>query len=142
MFFAHPAFSTCGQMSKVIAVASLKEIGLEDGGTLNEIRNYVTASGYQLCPMSTGLFLRIAWTDQPESINAVLSGTHSAPDGSVTVLSENPETDDAFPKGLYLRNVEGQLWLRGYVCDQDYRFSGSDLFAFDASGKTGNKAFF
>ena len=80
----------------------------------------------------TGLFLRLAWRDQPQSRNSVLSGTHSAPDLSVTVLSEIPEQSDAFPKGLYLRNVDGKLWLRGYICDAAYRFPGDTLFAFEA----------
>ena len=41
------------------------------------------------------------------------------------------ERDDELPKGLYLRNVDGRLWLRGYVCDSAYRFSSNDLFAFE-----------
>ena len=35
-------------------------------------------------------------------------------------------------KGLYLRNVDGKLWLRGYICDAAYRFPGDALFAFEA----------
>ena len=72
-----------------------------------------------------------AWTDQPQSQNSVLSGTHSSPDGAITVLSELLEGDDAFPKGLYLRKVDGNLWLRGYVCDSAYRFPGDALFALE-----------
>lgn len=63
--------------------------------------------------------------------HGVLSGTHSSPDGAVTVLSELLEGDDAFPKGLYLRKVDGNLWLRGYVCDSAYRFPGDALFALE-----------
>ena len=46
-------------------------------------------------------------------------------------LSELLEGDDAFPKGLYLRKVDGGLWLRGYVCDPAYRFPGDALFALE-----------
>ena len=69
--------------------------------------------------------------DQVRSENSVLSGTHRAPDGAVTVLSEFIEEDDDFPKGLYLRNVDGALWLRGYICDKTHNWSLADVFAFE-----------
>ena len=131
VFLAHPAFSTENTREMTIAIASLREIGLENGGTLNEIFRQIEKSGFKPCPINTGLFLRFAWKNQPQSQNSVLSGTHGSPDQAVVVLSEPIETEDAFPKGLYLRNVDGRLWLRGYVCDSAYRFSGDDLFAFE-----------
>ena len=131
VFLAHLAFSTENTREMTIAIASLREIGLENGGTLNEIFRQIEKSGFKPCPINTGLFLRFAWKNQPQSQNSVLSGTHGSPDQAVVVLSEPIETDDAFPKGLYLRNVDGRLWLRGYVCDSAYRFSGDDLFAFE-----------
>ena len=75
------------------------------------------------------VFLRLHLTDQRESGNTVLNGTHRAPDGAITVLSEPLSPEDTFPKGLYLRNVSGTLWLRGYVCDADFVWSPSDVFA-------------
>ena len=131
VFLAHPAFSTENTREMTIAIASLREIGLENGGTLNEIFRQIEKSGFKPCPINTGLFLRFAWKNQPQSQNSVLSGTHGSPDQAVVVLSVPIETDDAFPKGLYLRNVDGRFWLRGYVCDSAYRFSGDDLFAFE-----------
>ena len=131
-FFLHPAFSTEKGLKTVIAVMPLKELGLEDGATLNEIIQRASEKGYKPCAAWTGVFLRLHWTEQPESSNTALSGQHRAPDKSVTVLSELLETDDSFPKGLYLRHVDGSLWLRGYICNSEYRFSSDDLFAFDA----------
>ena len=131
VFFAHPAFSTENTREMTIAIASLREIGLENGGTLNEIFRQIEKCGFKPCSANTGLFLRFTWKNQPQSQNSILSGTHGSPDQAVVVLSEPIETDDAFPKGLYLRNVDGRLWLRGYVCDSEYRFSGDDLFAFE-----------
>ncbi len=131
VFFAHPAFSTEHTNEMTIAIASLAELGLADGATLPEIFRQTEALGFNLCPANAGVFLRLAWTDQPESRNSILSGTHQAPDRAVTVLSEPLEQDDDFPKGLYLRKVDGNLWLRGYICDSTYRFSGDDLFAFE-----------
>ena len=131
-FFAHPAFVTekAGDLSVVIL--SVGEIGLAEGGTLGEIAGILGKNRLKPCPPNTGLFLRLAWTDQPESADPVLTGTHSAPDGAVTVFSEQLEPDDAFPKGLYLRKAAGKLWLRGYVCDSGYRFPAKAQLAFRA----------
>ena len=116
-----------------VLIVSLAELGFENGATLNEILRKVSESAeFEPCPPNAGLFLRFAWKDQPESRNSVLSGTHEAPDLSVTVLSEPLEKDDSFPKGLYLRNVDGNLWLRGYICDDSYQFPKDALFAFES----------
>ena len=134
-FFLHPTFSTEHTQEMTIAIASLREIGLENGATLNEIFQQAEKRCFKSCPTNTGLFLRLAWKNQPQSQNSILSGTHHSPEQAVVVLSEIIEKDDAFPKGLYLRNVDGKLWLRGYVCDSEYRFSGNDLFAFQKIGR-------
>ena len=130
-FFAHPRFSTGCSRETTVTIASLQEIGLENGATLRDIFTHISKTGLKACAVSTGLFLRLAWTDQPQSQNSTLTGTHSSPDQAVTVLSEIIEQDDAFPKGLYLRNIDGNLWLRGYICDDAYRFPGDALFAFE-----------
>lgn len=77
--------------------------------------------------------IRSVWHGKasPKAAASVLSGTHRSPEQSVVVLSEETERDDAFPKGLYLRNADGILWLHGYAYDPAYRFSGADLFAFE-----------
>lgn len=130
-YFSHPRFSAGLSEERSVAVASLQEIGLDNGGTLQEIFRHIAKMGFKPCDVSTGVFLRLAWRDQPQSSDSVLSGTHSSPDQAVTVLSEIIDPDDSFPKGLYLRNVDGSLWLRGYICDDSYRFDGSALFAFE-----------
>lgn len=129
-FFVHPTFSTEHTGEMTIAIASLREIGLENGATLNEIFQQIEKIRFKPCPTNTGLFLRLQWKNQPQSQNSILSGTHHSPEQAVVVLSKIIERDDAFPKGLYLRNVNGRLWLRGYVCDSEYRFSSNDMFAF------------
>ncbi len=124
VYFSHPRFSKGHSEEINVTVAALKEIGLENGATLEEVFTHISEMGFQPCAPDTGLFLRLAWKDQPQSQNSVLSGTHSSPDQAVTVLSEVLEENDDFPKGLYLRNVDGVLWLRGYICDSEYRFPG------------------
>ena len=130
-FFAHPRFSIGPSGEKTVTIASLREIGLENGANISEIIKHISKTGLKPCALSTGLFLRLAWADQPQSQNSIVSGTHSSPDQAVTVLSEIIEQDDTFPKGLYLRNVDGNLWLRGYICDDAYRFPGDAMFAFE-----------
>ena len=133
MYIAHPRFFSIQSEEVSVVIASLQETGLETGATLNEIFRHIQTIGLKPCSPETGAFLRLQWKEQPQSRNSVLSGTHSAPDSAVTVLSELLEEDDAFPKGLYLRNVDGSLWLRGYICDLTYRFPEDALFAFQES---------
>ncbi|MCR5795213.1 MAG: hypothetical protein K6G61_07735 [Solobacterium sp.] len=130
VFFSHPGFVTEQTQPVTVMIASLRETGLENGASLPEISAHISGMCLEPCPAETGLFLRFAWKDQPASASSVLSGTHEAPDGAVTVFSEPLEEGDDFPKGLYLRNVGGDLWLRGYVCGDDYRFPSDALFAF------------
>lgn len=136
-YFSHPEFCTdCCPDELQIEIASLHELGFSRGAALKNIPEVLNDYGLKPCHASTGLFLRIAWKDQEQSSNSVLTGTHRAPDLAVTVFSESLEKDDAFPKGLYLRNVDGKLWLRGYVCDDEYIWSEDDLFAFEKSAQT------
>jgi len=133
IYISHPRFFSRQTEKISIVIASLRETGLESGATLDEIFRHIQTIGLKPCSPETGAFLRLQWKEQPQSQNSVLSGTHSAPDSAVTVLSELLEEDDAFPKGLYLRNVDGSLWLRGYICDLTYRFPEDALFAFQES---------
>ena len=130
-FFSHPRFSAEYAGKITLLIVSLREIGFENGASLPEIYQKLPQAGLKPCPPQTGLFLRLAWRDQPESENAILTGTHEVPDQAVTVLSELLEENDDFPKGLYLRNVEGILWLRGYVCESQYCFPADAVFAFE-----------
>ena len=38
--------------------------------------------------------------------------------------------DDEYPKGFYLRVVDGRAWLRGYRCDDGHSWSPDDRFIF------------
>lgn len=105
------------------------ELGYAEGCTFRQLIDQAHTFGLSPCHPMAAVFLRLHLTEQSESENTILTGTHRAPDGSITVLSEPLSHDDAFPKGLYLRNVSGRLWLRGYVCDADFLWSASDVFA-------------
>ena len=131
-YIAHPLFAPDSLSGDArVVIASLRELGFEKSVSLPEILCSVPSLGFRLCRSATGLFLRLAWTEQPQSADSVLTGRHCAPDGAVTVLSEILEPDDAFPKGLYLRKVDGELWLRGYRCDALYLWSPDDVVALE-----------
>ncbi len=115
------------QFSLVLLTPS--ELGLSNGCTLQQLMDRAQTFGLSPCHPMAAVFLRLHLTNQPESSNTVLTGTHRSPDGAITVLSEPLSPEDTFPKGLYLRNVSGMLWLRGYVCDADFVWSPSDVFA-------------
>lgn len=132
-YIAHPHFSAGKPGEVTAAVVTLRELGLEEGATLEQLFQHIRTTRFRPCPPDTAFFLRLAWTDQPQSENAVLTGTHHSPDRAVMVFSEALEADDSFPKGLYLRRLGSDLWLRGYVCDSEYRFPGDALFAFEVS---------
>ena len=131
-YMNHPCFQTVDTCSQVtVALCSLHELGLDNCAVFADIFSRAASFGLYPCQPNTGLFLRLSYLNQPQSRDSVLSGTHHSPDRAVTVLSELLESDDDFPKGLYLRNVDGTLWLRGYICDEAYGWSADDVFAFE-----------
>lgn len=132
VYMAHPHFQTDGVCSNIaVVLCSLQELSLESGSIYSDILLSAGKMGLYPCLPSTGLFLRLSYLNQPQSNNNVLSGVHCAPESAVTVFSKPLEKDDSFPKGLYLRNVDGTLWLRGYVCDEAYPWASGDIFAFE-----------
>ena len=136
-YMNHPHFKTDGARSHItVVLCSLEELGLENGAVYADIFSRAIELGLYPCQPSTGLFLRLSYLDQAQSKDSVLSGKHRSPDSAVTVLSDFLEKDDSFPKGLYLRNVDGILWLRGYVCDETYNWSMEDVFAFEKKYNT------
>jgi hypothetical protein len=116
-----------GQLPFVRCRAS--ELGFLEGCTLGQLAQRAREMGFSPCHPLAAVFLRLHLKDQHESRSTVLTGTHRAPEGSITVLSKPLSRADSFPKGLYLRNVSGQLWLRGYVCGEDFLWSADDQFA-------------
>ena len=94
---------------------TVRKLGFSDGGTLPQIYKRASELGLEFCPLELGPHLRIQYLDQPESYN--LSKRHQAPSGSITIASQIISKDDNFPKGFYLRKIDGKLWLRGYTAD-------------------------
>lgn len=130
---ASPAFDErAGEVMRVVD-RTVAELGLPEGGTLRDVCDAAGGVGLELCPADAAPYLRLAWMSQANSTDSVLSVGRS-PQGAVKVASA-PLSDDAeYPKGFYLRVVDGVRWLRGYRCDDEYRFAADDRFAFRWSG--------
>lgn len=109
-----------------ITVGSL---GFLKGATTTEIYKQAKNLGLELCPLELGPYLRLSYLDQPEGISET-AFQHQAPPGAVTIATEKIYEDDSFPKGFYLRRINGDLWLRGYVADDLHIWNPDDHFVF------------
>ncbi|MCO1339612.1 hypothetical protein BJH93_12025 [Kocuria polaris] len=113
----------------VLTERTVADLGFPTGATLSGVFEAARRRGLQLCPADTGPYLRLALTEQAESRDSVMSAGR-APEGALTVAAEPLSEDDEYPKGFYLRVVDGQAWLRGYRCDDEHRWSPEDRFLF------------
>lgn len=114
----------------ILTEITLAELGLGGGASLSQVFAGATRRGLGMCPVATAPYLRLAWTGQAASTDPVLSRGR-APDGAVTVGSTPLTDDEGYPKGFYLRVVDGVSWLRGYRCDDEHLWSPTDRFLFE-----------
>lgn len=91
---------------------TVRNLGFPEGATTAQIFKRANELGLELCPMELGPYLRLQYLDQPEGFSGNSLQKHQAPSGSVTIASEKLTEDDDFPKGFYLRRINGVLWLR------------------------------
>ena len=124
---AHSCFEGGTGRPLVVGQRSVGGLGLPDGGSLSEVLAAVQRQDLGLCPPETGPYLRLAMEDQEQASDSVLSAGR-APTGALTIASTPLTEDDEYPKGFYLRVVDGTSWLRGYRCDDDYLWSPHDRF--------------
>ncbi|MEN2766091.1 helicase [Ornithinibacillus xuwenensis] len=106
------------------------DLGFPNGATLPQIFDRAIKLGLELCPIELGPHLRLMYLDQPEGHRERLSQQHTAPSGSITIASNVVKEDDLFPKGFYLSNINGVLWLRGYTADNQHIWNPCDHFIF------------
>ena len=129
-YLHHPALEQADVPNTLsFVLCTPAELGLAEGCTLAQLVAQAAKFGFSPCHPAAAVYLRLHLTDQTESADRILSGGHRAPDGSITVLSQPFTQEDGFPRGLYLRNVDRRLWLRGYVCDESFQWSPTDVFA-------------
>lgn len=113
----------------VLTELSLLELGLvADEANLLGIIKRAEQVGLEVCSPDVAPFLRMVYFDDKGSHG--FKKEYKTPDGAVTILSKILSEDVAFPKGFYLRKVDEDYWLRGYVCDYEHQFSLDETFIF------------
>ena len=113
-----------------IVVVSVRGLGLPHGATIEAIHKRVLERQLSLCPIELAAHFRLQYRDQPEGFIGHPVTQQKAPPSSITVACEPLDPDDNFPKGFYLRRIEGVLWLRGYCSNTEHIWSPDDRFAF------------
>ena len=109
---------------------TVRQLGYPQGARFSELCGRATSLGLSLCPVELGPFLRCQFLDQSESFLGQPITEHRAPPGSVTIASAPLVLDDDFPKGLYLRRINGELWLRGFTSSVEHVYDSEDHFIF------------
>ncbi|MFD1376867.1 hypothetical protein [Glutamicibacter sp. NPDC090743] len=131
MLLAHRIFNEVVPANNLPLISrNLQQLGLDAGATLPRIFERAVSRGMQLCPAMTGPYLRLDFLDQASSSHSVLSDGKKPAD-SLTVASAAPGNQE-FPRGFYLRMVDGVPWLRGYRCDDAHGFTLDDTFIFQS----------
>lgn len=129
---AHPCFDVREPERVDVLQRSLAQLGLPEGGTLPEIFAAAEERGFAPLPADAGPYLRLAFLDQEQAPDSVLSAGR-APTGAVHVLTAPLSDDHDYPKGFYLRVVDGVTWLRGYRCDDEYIWPADSVLALRAA---------
>ncbi|WP_274364104.1 helicase [Paenibacillus thermotolerans] len=106
------------------------DLGFPDGATTAQIFRTAGELGLEFCPLELGPHLRLEYLDQPEGYLGYPLKQNQAPFGSITIATEILYEDDDFPKGFYLRRINGELWLRGYRADHLHVWKPDDHFIF------------
>ena len=131
IIFSSEFFQTSNKEKSIeIIEISIKELGFPKGATMLEIKNTLKKLGLSECPLELAAYLRLLLTDQRE-IKVINQEKNKNPPGSLTVFSKPIIDDEDFPKGFYLRKINGELWIRGYKCSMnDYVWEPNDRFIF------------
>lgn len=116
---AHPVFDNPERQDLRIVERTVEELGFERGAIQSRVFSAAKNQGLALCPVVAGPYLRMAMMSQPDAPDSVLSAGR-APTGAIHVASAPLRGDVEYPKGFYLRVVDGLAWLRGYRCDDTY----------------------
>ena len=132
IIFLSELFQTSNQKKSILVVElSIKELGFAKGATMLEIKDSLKNFGLSECPLEIAVYLRLMLISQKE-IKVSNQEKNKNPAGSLTVFSKPIIDDVDFPKGFYLRKIDGKLWIRGYKCSMDdYIWDPNDRFIFN-----------
>ncbi len=128
ILFSSELFRTAASReSALIIEISVVDLGFPEGAPFPEILDRAEELGLSSCPMELGPYFRLHYLDQIEHAE---TRRNTAPAGSITIMSQPLSDSNDFPKGFYLRKIEGTLWLRGYTCDMEHIWEPGDRLAF------------
>jgi hypothetical protein len=128
--FASNYFTTSATRYPLMTIElAVRNLGFPRAATITEIYERAKLLRLGICPLELAPYLRLHYIDQPEGHSGEPIRRHQAPYGSITIVSENLPDDD-FPKGFYLRRIEGVLWLRGYCSGPQHLWSAEDHLVF------------
>lgn len=126
-----PRFAMLAAVRTIATVeTSVAALGFEGGATMPAILESAAQRGWGPCPPETAPHLRLQYLDQPEGAAGVVQTSGRAPPGSLTVVSNPLHDDPVFPRGFYLRRIEGTPWLRGYRSDDEHVWAPEDRLLF------------
>lgn len=129
--FEDERFITSDEVYSVDTVErTVADLDFSGGATLSQIFERAKELGLGLCPLELAPHFRLQYVNQPEDTDGSLLSQNKAPTGSITVASPILSEEEGFPKGFYLRNIAGVLWLRGYSADNQHVWSPGDCFLF------------
>ncbi len=116
--FEDPAFAPSGTVEKVKLVrVNLSDLGLTKPAIYQEIVAKAEDLGLKLCPLILAAYLRLEYSEQSE-------GPY------LKVASPKVGNSDDYPRGLYLRNINKVLWLRGFRASDDWEYPLDMEFVF------------
>lgn len=129
--FADDKFTVSDKIYSVRTVEiKVRDLGFSEGATIPQVYKKANQVGLELCPLELGPYLRLKYLDQPEGYLGKPSWRNRSPYGAVKIATEILSEDVDFPKGFYLRKIEGVLWLRGYIADDLHVLDPDDHIIF------------
>jgi len=100
----------------------------KNGANLLEIIKEAQIIGLNLYSVEVTQLLRLNYQ---QTDTQGIKRQFKTPERAVTVVSEILKDQVSFPKGFYLRKIDGELWLRAYICDYEHIFESHEYFIFE-----------
>jgi hypothetical protein len=106
------------------------DLGFPEGATYQALAARARDAGFHECPLELGPHLRLQFPEQLETPLAEERVGLRAPPGAITVASVALDDGAQTPRGFYLLNRDGRLWLRGYWASAEHVWYPEDVLVF------------
>jgi hypothetical protein len=113
--------------SMTLVAYTVDALGFAQGATLPQVLDAASRMRLGPCTHESAPYLRLHVREQPEGVDGPEDAKPEAPSGAWTVVTPDPGLGSSFPRGFYLRQLEGTLWLRGYRADDLHVWKPSDI---------------